>query len=131
MRGVWLHIAFLVVAVVVSHDVYMATTGHALIAVQATTAVDRGDPHHAHAHHAPLPGNDQPVPAGMLTHCDPVRDIASLNREMSPSFDTVPTALLPDPSRLMLFASTSRAIVEAPPSHPPDLNRAFFQVYRI
>jgi len=43
----------------------------------------------------------------------------------------VPVALLPSPALLMLFAATSRDIVETPPPHPPDLDRAFFQVYRI
>ncbi|MDQ3657777.1 MAG: hypothetical protein M3457_22220, partial [Chloroflexota bacterium] len=64
-------------------------------------------------------------------HCDPLRVAASLNRDMSPSLDTGPTALLPDPAILTRFASTSRIIVEQPLPHPPDLNRAFFQVYRI
>ena len=62
---------------------------------------------------------------------EPLRVAAPANRDMSPSFDTMPSALIPEPAMLTRFASTSRTIVETPLPHPPDLNRAFFQVYRI
>jgi len=130
-----LHIALLVVATVVGHDVYMATTGHAVIANQDSAVVRDDDPHQGHRHRAPMSeavsNDDRPHPADVPAHCDQVRVVAPLNREMSPSFDTVPTAVLPDPAILMQFASTSRDIVESPLPHPPDLDRAFFQVYRI
>ncbi len=131
MRGVWLHILFLVVATVVSHDVYMATTGHALISIQDAAAAGRDQHHQGHAPHAPSIDGDRAAQDGGPAHCDPVRVVAPLNRDMSPSFDTVSTALLPDPAILMRFASTSRVIVASPLPHPPDLNRAYFQVYRI
>lgn len=130
MRTCWLRIALLVIATIVSHDVYMATTGHAVAAAGDTPAAQQG---HAHRHHeAPVAREHRrDPPADAPGHCDPLRVAAPLNRDMSPSFDTVPTALLPDPAVLMQFASTSRIIVEKPLPHPPDLNRAFFQVYRI
>jgi len=130
MRTFWLRVALLVIATIVVHDVYMATTGHAVVAAGNTPATQDGD---VHRHHEAPVGREhrQADPADAPGHCDPLRVAAPLNRDMSPSFDTVPTALLPDPAILMQFASTSRVIVEKPLPHPPDLNRALFQVYRI
>ena len=130
MRTFWLRMALLVIATIVVHDVYMATTGHAVVAAGNTPATQDGD---VHRHHEAPVGREhrQADPADAPGHCDPLRVAAPLNRDMSPSFDTVPTALLPDPAVLMQFASTSRDIVEKPLPHPPDLNRALFQVYRI
>lgn len=130
MRTFWLRMALLVVATVVVHDIYMATTGHAVVAAANVPAEHQGG---AHRHHQALAAQEQrqTVPTDAPGHCDPLRVAAPLNRDMSLSFDTVPTALLPDPAILMRFASTSRDIVETPRPHPPDLNRAFFQVYRM
>ncbi len=129
MRTFWLRLALLVIATIVIHDVYMATTGHALAA--GTTSVEQHGGPHRH-HQAPgAPEHRQTNPAGASAHCDPLRVAAPLNRDMSPSLDSAPVALHPEPSSLMVFASTSRTFVETPLPHPPDLNRAFFQVYLI
>lgn len=130
MRMCWLRIALLMIAAIVIHDAWMATTGHAVAAAGTTSVEQHGDPHRHHQ--APgAPEHRQADPADASGHCEPLRVAAPLNRDLSPSLDTAPVALLPEPASLMVFASTSRAIVETPPSHPPDLNRAFFQVYRI
>ena len=130
MRTFWLRIALLVIATIVVHDVYMATTGHAVVAAGNTPATQDGD---AHRHHEAPVGREhrQADPADAPGHCDPLRVAAPLNRDMSPSLDSAPVALHPEPSSLMVFASTSRTFVETPLPHPPDLNRAFFQVYLI
>lgn len=135
MRKRWLHIAVLVIAAVVGHDVYMATTGHAVVAASAPVADD--DDRHHHQHHGThddrgsvTQAETAPEESGS-SHCEPLRVAAPANRDGTPSFDTIQVALLPDPASSMLFASTSRDIVETPLPHPPNLDRAFFQVYRI
>ena len=136
MRTSWLRVALLVIAVVVGHDLYMATTGYAVMAAAGAPTAGQDDRHHQdhHGNHDPsrIATQDGTEPAGSTTsHCEPLRVAAPANRNMSPSFDTMPSALIPEPAMLTRFASTSRTIVETPLPHPPDLDRAFFQVYRI
>jgi hypothetical protein len=136
MRRSWIVVPILVVAIVVGHDAYMASTGHAEVVATRGAGADASG-RHGHQHHGThdQPGSgarDDAAPEGPeSTHCEPLRVAAPANRDMAPSFDTIQVALLPDPASSMLFASTSRDIVETPPAHPPDLVRAFFGVYRI
>lgn len=133
MRRSWIAIGILIAVIVVGHDAYMTTTGHAEV-VASAPLTDEGDRYHRHSHHTPAHNvrQDGTEPASSVPeHCEPVRVAAPANRTGPPSFDTIPVALLPDPAIFMLYASTSRDIVQTPLPHPPDLNRAFYQVYRI
>ncbi len=132
MRLSWIRVAALLIAAIVVHDAWMATAGHGALASMAATsaATDHEGGHHRH-HDAATPDDSRPDTGDMLEHCGRLSVAAPLNRDMTPSLDTAPVGVMPLSTCLARFGSTSRGIVETPPLHPPDLDRAFFQVYRI
>lgn len=134
MQTSWLRIAVLVVVAIVVHDGWMATAGHESLAVMAASQGPAEPERHsdAHRHHeADALADPDPDASEMLEQCGLLRMAASLNRDMSPSLDTAAVGVMPESTGLTRFASASRTFVEMPPPHPSNLNRSFFQVYRI
>ncbi len=129
MRMSQFRIAALLIAAIVVHDAWMATAGHDALAAPPASAEHGGDGHRHHVSAAPEGAN--PDTNHVLEHCGPLRVAAPLNRDMTPALDTAPVGAMPESTGLTRFASTSRTFIEMPPPHPPDLIRAFFQVYLI
>lgn len=122
----WLAIVILVIGAILAHDTLMAAQGHEAVAAEDYAGHDA----HAHAHHH-APTTADAAPLDVPEPCGTVRDVAPPSQQPAPAFDDAPVALLPDPALAMRFAAASRSLVETPPAHPPDLDRSFFQVYRI
>jgi hypothetical protein len=124
----WLQITILLIAAVVIHDAWMAATGHDLA---VTAAAAQAAPGHSHHHTGAEAHDGHTTPVELPDLCDTSREVAPNNQQLAPALDDGPVGAIPDTSRLELFASTSRTLVETPPVHPPDALRAFFQVFRI
>ncbi len=129
-----LHIGILLFAAIVTHDAYMAVSGHDAAIAEPVSVCERSvaHSHHRHDHRDNLEAESSTTtPLELAEACSELRAAAPLNREMGPSLADAHIALISDSTDSMLFAATSRTIVASPPLHPPNQNRAFFQVYRI
>lgn len=126
-------VCILLIAAIVTHDSYMVASGHDMAAAPVSTCEPAGESGH---HWRPNRETHDleatsTAPIAAVEMCSDLVTVAPLNREVSPAFGALPQSLAPVTTILVLFAATSRSIVETPPPHPPDLNRAFFQVFRL
>lgn len=129
-----LRIGILLIASIVTHDAYMAASGHDMAIAGPVSTCERVDVSGHHGRHS-RETHDREAPStapiAAVEMCSDHVRVAPLNREVSPAFAALPQSPVSASTILMLFAATSRSIVETPPPHPPDLNRAFFQVFRL
>ncbi len=124
----WLRIGLLLIAMILIHEMWMATSGHDLARAEPVPGCEPIE-HHHHGQDQANPVSSRPL--DMAEVCSDIEAVAPFNREMHPALADLPAALRSDSAIAMLFASTSRTIVETPPAHPPDVIRALFQVYLI
>lgn len=130
MRTIWLHMSVILLLAIGFHEFSMAIIGHSMLAGSTESMVE-SDPTPTHRHGQPAFGETDHAPTNLPDPCDPIRVAFAQTQKMSPMLDDSPVAaLLPIPA-WSTFAATSRPLVESPPPRPPDLTRAFFQVYRI
>ncbi|MBA3379437.1 MAG: hypothetical protein H0T93_11200 [Chloroflexia bacterium] len=126
-------VCILLIAAIVTHDAYMVASGHDMAAPPVSSCEPAGESglhwrHNRETHDLEAPST---APIAAVEMCSDLVTVAPLNREVSPAFEALPQSLAPVTTSLVLFAASSRSIVETPPPHPPDLEPAFFQVYRI
>jgi len=130
MRCRWVAFAIVMVASILTHEGMMAADGHEPL---ANTDPVTSQGHHG-GHHAAEPAHAPPAsrgPGELPVPCVISRQVVTHNQEMSPQLDHAPVGTLPIAIELSRFLATSRDQVATPPAHPPDLDRAYFQVYRI
>jgi hypothetical protein len=138
MTATWLRVSLLLVLSIALHDLWMAMDGHRMLhpdpapacAERAASTHHHGGHHHGE-HHA-APDESGPSPAEIASTCREMRVAVPMPR-LEMELDQGPTTDLPLPETgfALLFAFTSPVVVNHPPAHPPDVQRALFQVYLI